>query len=100
MLASTVKFSKYVRSRIKFPRLPDLPYGANLVVRGGMRSKKPNPNGLIPQDPTVCLIQQTHPHEVPLPHPKKAEEVLTQFTFIKPSNRQSTSELRPHPHVR
>ena len=34
-----------------------VPCGVNLVVRGGMWSEETNSYELIPQDPTVCLIQ-------------------------------------------
>ena len=70
MLASTVKFSKYGRSHIKIPRLPDVPCGVNLVVRGGMWSEETNSFELIPQDPTVCLIQWILQSEVPLSEEK------------------------------
>ena len=50
----------------KFPRLPGVPYGVNLVVRGGMWSEETNSYELIPQDPTVCLIQWILQSEVPL----------------------------------
>ena len=56
MLASTVKFSKYVRSHIS-SRACQVPLRVNLVVRGGMWSEETNSYELIPQDPTVCLIR-------------------------------------------
>ena len=69
MLASTVKFSKYDRSHIKIPRLPDAlagePGGSwGYVVR------ETSSYELIPQDPTVCLIRWILHSEVPLSEEK------------------------------
>src|SRR5690349_7097274 len=88
MLASTVKFSKYDRSHIKIPRLPDRPCGLNLVVRGGMWSEV-----------STLRADPSGPNSVPelMDSSKRGStlrrEVLTLVASIKPNNRRSTSEL-------
>jgi len=65
MLASTVKFSKYDRSRTQIHAYPTKVerFAGVCGPRGPARN-----NVLIPQDPTVCLSCPTDPTEVPRSH--------------------------------
>ena len=67
MLASTVKFSKYDRSRTPTPA------DATTATQSGedTAQQEPDKQRLIPQDPTVCQTHPTSPATFHSPQKKK-----------------------------
>lgn len=77
MLASTVKFSRYVRSRTQIDACSPTASGSSVDT---VRGKQPK---LIPQDPTVCQARSRPLLEVPAP-----KGVLTSIVNDRPTSRR------------
>ena len=77
MLASTVKFSRYVRSRTRIDACSPTASGSSVDTVRGIQPK------LIPQDPTVCQARSRSLLEVPAP-----KGVLTSIVSDRPTSRR------------
>ena len=83
MLASTVQFSRYGRSR--HPHT-----SASAAGRTGSEGMPQRP---FPQDPTACSTSQSPPP--PVPTPRKPGRTELRQPISRPNNQCSTSELPP-----